>query len=74
MHRNRSHEVEEQTSHVHKDVQLQLQAAGARPAQRGCGGQEATAEAEKKKHIYLVIEDWEMGYSIHKLDIDDLGL
>jgi len=27
---------------------------------------------QRKKHIYLVIEDWEMGYSIHKLDIDDL--
>jgi hypothetical protein len=35
---------------------------------RGHGG------GRKKKHIYLVIEDWEMGYSIHKLDIDDLGL
>jgi len=27
---------------------------------------------QKKKHTHLVLEDWEMGYSIHKLDIDDL--
>jgi hypothetical protein len=24
-----------------------------------------------QKHLYLVIDDWEMGYSIHKLDVDE---
>ncbi|CAO2036350.1 unnamed protein product [Urochloa humidicola] len=26
---------------------------------------------QKHKHIYLVMDDWEMGYSIHKLDVDE---
>ncbi|KAG2574412.1 hypothetical protein PVAP13_7KG320023 [Panicum virgatum] len=24
-----------------------------------------------EKHLYLVVDDWEMGYSIHKLDVDE---
>ncbi|CAL4946153.1 unnamed protein product [Urochloa decumbens] len=26
---------------------------------------------KKKKHLYLVVDDWKGGYSIHKLDADD---
>lgn len=26
----------------------------------------------KKKHLYLVLDDWEEGYSIHKIDVDTL--
>ena len=25
----------------------------------------------RQKHLYLVMDDWEMGYSIHKLDVDE---
>ncbi|CAO2036351.1 unnamed protein product [Urochloa humidicola] len=25
---------------------------------------------QKHRHLYLVMDDWEMGYSIHKLDVD----
>ncbi|CAO2182049.1 unnamed protein product [Urochloa humidicola] len=27
---------------------------------------------KKKKHLYLVVDDWEGGYSIHKLDADNM--
>jgi hypothetical protein len=29
------------------------------------------AQHTQKKHLYLVLDDWNMGFSIHKLDLDD---
>ncbi|RLM73807.1 hypothetical protein C2845_PM15G20610 [Panicum miliaceum] len=41
-------------------------AAGAGRGRR-CGDQEGAAETD----LYLVVDDWELGYSIHKLDVDE---
>jgi hypothetical protein len=36
-----------------------------------CDDDDAAAKRPRQgqKHLYLVIDDWEMGYSIHKLDV-----
>ncbi|KAK3154398.1 hypothetical protein QOZ80_2BG0190020 [Eleusine coracana subsp. coracana] len=35
-------------------------------------GSAATGRHKKKKHLYLALDDWKGGYSIHKLDADDM--
>ncbi|CAN6236126.1 unnamed protein product [Urochloa humidicola] len=37
---------------------------------RGRDGAAAKRPRDQHKHLYLVMDDWEMGYSIHKLDVD----
>ncbi|KAF8668676.1 hypothetical protein HU200_051856 [Digitaria exilis] len=32
------------------------------------------ATSKRKKHLYLILDDWKDGYSIHKLDPDDMDL
>ena len=29
------------------------------------------ARPARKKHLYLVLDDWEKGFTIHKIDADD---
>ena len=27
--------------------------------------------ARRRKHLYLILDDWEKGFSVHKIDTDD---
>ena len=68
---------------VHKDVEFSpdrstdgMMSNSSDSRRRGreqhCDDDDAAAKRPRRgqKHLYLVIDDWEMGYSIHKLDVD----
>ncbi|XP_062201501.1 uncharacterized protein LOC133904034 [Phragmites australis] len=44
-----------------------------RPSLGNCSGRAAKRPAQQRqqKHLYLVVDDWEKGYSIHKVGEDD---
>ena len=41
--------------------------------ERGCQGTAKRPAPERKKHLYLLLDDWERGYSIRRLDVDDFN-
>ncbi|XP_040379056.1 uncharacterized protein LOC121054173 [Oryza brachyantha] len=43
-----------------------------RPRACCCSGRAAKrpAQAQRRQHLYVVLEDWERGYSIHKVDVE----
>jgi hypothetical protein len=42
-----------------------------RGREQHCDDDDAAAKRPRQgqKHVYLIIDDWEMGYNIHKLDV-----
>uniref|UniRef100_K3YXQ5 DUF1618 domain-containing protein n=1 Tax=Setaria italica TaxID=4555 RepID=K3YXQ5_SETIT len=40
-----------------------------RPADERAGGRASKIPSRRRKHLYLVVDDWERGYSIRKLDL-----
>lgn len=43
-----------------------------RPADERVGGGAAKLSRRRRRHLYLVLDDWEKGYSIRKLDLSSL--
>ncbi|XP_066320757.1 uncharacterized protein [Miscanthus floridulus] len=42
-----------------------------RSEERGCRSTAKRPAPERKKHLYLLLDDWERGYSVRRLDVDD---
>ena len=44
-----------------------------RSEERGCPGTAKRPAPERKKHLYLLLDDWERGYSVRRMDVDDFN-
>jgi len=44
-----------------------------RSEERGCQGTAKRPAPERKKHLYLLLDDWERGYSVRRMDVDDFN-
>ena len=44
-----------------------------RTEERGCQGTAKRPAPERKKHLYLLLDDWERCYSVRRMDVDDFN-
>ena len=66
-------EVKGRQKYESREIGRQRMAKRQRSEERGCPGIAKRPAPERKKHLYLLLDDWERGYSVRRMDVDDFN-